>query len=188
MIGGQHQIPFSNQNRKKIQLQGYLYQAGVVPGDKLSMHLHLKNPKRSEIKRIEATLIQHRQIARTYHAETIFRLDLSDLREFSGTELQRTFDLMIPGILLSPTYTYMSQHAGQSIGISVHYELVLDVKVRGLFTDFKVHVPVVIGTVDTPTEQQPMNHQIEMPEASAPMFDYDEPPPSYESVVTDHKM
>jgi hypothetical protein len=150
------------------------------------------------IKRIEATLIQHRQVSRSCHAETIFRVDIPDIREFSGTTLQKTFDLLLPNVYLSPSYTYLTQYCTHPVGISVHYELLLDVKVRGLFTDFKINVPVIVGTEPTSTEQQQqqqhqqnqlINSTSEMPTASAPAFDYDEPPPSYESVVaTNEKM
>jgi hypothetical protein len=187
--GGQQPVAFSNQNRKKIRLQGYLIRGGVVPGEKLSIQIDLHNPKRTEIKRIEAILIQHRQVARSSHAEIIFRTDLPDLREFNAAELQRTFDLVVPSVCLSPTYTYLPQSHGPPLGISIHYELILDIKVRGLFTDFKISVPVVLGTEPTTNEQQqPMNNANEMPIASAPVFTYDDPPPSYETVVADQKM
>ncbi|CAF0790952.1 unnamed protein product [Rotaria sordida] len=188
IAGGQQQMPFSNENRKKIRLQGCLMRGGVVPGDKISIHINLQNPKRTEIKKIEASLIQHRQVAHSCHAETIFRLDLPDLRDFNDTELQRTFDLIVPAIYLSPTYTYMSQSCSVTLGVSINYELILDVKVRGLFTDFKISVPVIVGTEPISAEQQLMNNPIQIPIASAPVFEYDEPPPSYDAVVTNQKM
>ncbi|CAF3405616.1 unnamed protein product [Rotaria socialis] len=190
--GGQQQVSFSNENRKKIRLQGYLMRGGILSGETLSIHIRLDNPKRSEIKRIKATLIQHRQVARSYHAETICRLDLPDLREFNGKELQRNFDLVLPEIRMSPTYTYMSQYLNQTLGISIRYELILDVKVRGLFTDFKVSIPIIVGTEQISAEQQPfrqpINNPIEMPTASAPVFDYEELPPSYDTVVMNQKI
>jgi len=161
-----------------------------VPGDKLSIQIDLQNPKQAGIKRIEATLIQHRQVARSSHTETIFRLDLPDIREFTGRELQRTFDLIVPAVYLSPTYTYLSQISNPPIGMSIRYELILDIKVRGLFTDFKISVPVIVGTEPMTVEhqqQQQMNRPIEMPIPSAPAFEHDEPPPSYESIVTTQK-
>ncbi|UJR30428.1 hypothetical protein I4U23_017962 [Adineta vaga] len=195
--GGQQPAAFSNQNRKKIRIQGYIMRSGVVPGDKLSIQIDLQNPKRSEIKKIEATLMQHRHVARSSHTEVILRTDLPDLNEFNGTELQKTFDITIPSVYLSPTYTYLSQNHASPLGVSVHYELLLDVKVRGLFTDFKMSVPIVVGTEPVTNElqqqqqlhyQEQMNVSLEIPMASAPLYEYDEPPPSYETVVTDQKM
>ncbi len=53
--GGQQPVAFQNQNRKKIRLQGYLIRGGVVPDDKLSIHIDFQNPKQVGIKKIEAT-------------------------------------------------------------------------------------------------------------------------------------
>jgi hypothetical protein len=183
----QQSIPFSHSNRKKLHLKGCLVQGGVVPGESLSLEINLENPKRSEIKRIEAILIQHQEIAQSHHAEVIFRADLQGLCEFNGTSFHRNFQLRIPPVLLSPTYTYISQCCGPSRGVAFHYELQLEVKSRGLFTDFKVSVPVIIGTVATSDQQELMNSFAEIATASAPAYDYDEPPPSYESVVANVK-
>jgi hypothetical protein len=180
----QQPIPFSHLNRKKVELQGYLVQGGVKPGEKLSVHVDLKNPKRSEIKRIEVTLYQHRQVAQSHHAEVIFRMDLPGLQDFHETEFHQTYDLQVPAVQLAPTYTYMPQCCGPSLGIAFHYELKLEVKARGLFTDFKVNVPVIVGTESSSDQQQLTNTFVDMSTPSAPTYEYDEPPPSYESVVT----
>lgn len=158
----------------------------------------MKNPKRATIKRIEATLLQHRQIARSSHTETIFRLDLPDLKECSDVSLQKSFDLLVPANVLSPSYTYLSQNFNPPIGVNVRYELILDVKVGGLFTNFKITVPVIVGTEPMTIEQQQLQQQqlpqqhlyppLEMPIASAPVMEYDEPPPSYETVFTTEKV
>ncbi|CAF3337637.1 unnamed protein product [Rotaria socialis] len=64
--------------------------------------------------------------------------------------------------------------------------------VRGLFTDFKVSIPIIVGTEQISAEQQPfrqpINNPIEMPTASAPVFDYEELPPSYDTVVMNQKI
>lgn len=153
------------------------------------MQVDLQNPKRSEIKRIEATLYQHRNVAQTHHAEIIFRMDLPGLHEFSDTEFHQTFDLPIPAVQLAPTYTYMPQCCGRSLAIAYHYELKLEVKARGLFTDFKVNVPVVVGTDSSLTfeAQQLTNNFQDMSTPSAPSYDYEDLPPSYESIMTNAK-
>lgn len=189
--GGQQSVGFRHENRKKIHLQGYLVHGGVVPGSKLLVQMDLQNPKQAVIKRIEAILTQRRQISRCSHTETIFRTDLPELREFTASNLQRTFELMVPAVYLSPTYTYLTQSLNSQVCISVNYELTLDVKVRGLFTDFKVTVPVIVGTEPMSIEQQQqqqMNRPVEIPVPSAPVLEYDDLPPSYESIVTDQKM
>ena len=84
--GGQEPVAFQNQNRKKIVVQGYLVQGGVVSGGKLFIQIDLQNPKRVAIKRIEAILNQHRQVGESSHTQTICRLDLPDLHEFTGVD------------------------------------------------------------------------------------------------------
>jgi hypothetical protein len=189
IANAQQPVPFTHLNRKKVHLQGYLIQGGVMPGGKLSLDVHIQNPKRSEIKRIEATLIQHRQVAQNHQSEIIFRMDLPGLFEFSQTEFRRTFELDVPFTYLAPTYTYMPQCCGSSLGIGFHYELKLEVKARGLFTDFKVSIPVIVGTEQTsaPDQQQLVHNAAEMAIAGLPAYNYDEPPPSYESVVANTK-
>jgi hypothetical protein len=188
--GGEQPVAFSNKNRKKIRLEGYLIQVGVIPGGKLTIHIDIHNPKRTEIKNIEARLMQHRNIQKICYSEIIFQKDLPDLREFNATELQRTFDLVVPSVCLSPTYRYLSESHDPPIDISIHYELILDVEVRGFHTDFKVSVPVVLGTEPATNEQQQqqMNNANVMPIARAPVFTYGEPSPSYETVVAYQKM
>jgi hypothetical protein len=114
-------------------------------------------------------------------------MDLPNLLEFNGTEFHQTFDLQIPAVQLAPTYTYMPQCCGPSFAIGFHYELKLEVKARGLFTDFKVNIPVIVGTEPTSNQQQLINTFVETNTPSAPAYDYDEPPPSYESLITDIK-
>lgn len=189
--GGQLPVPFQNQNRKKLRLQGYLLRGGVVPGDVIPVQIDLQNPKRIAIRRIEATLIQHRQVGPTCHAETIFRLDLPTIRDFSGTHLEQVVELMVPEIMLSPSFTYLTPGRISPIATSVRYELTLEVKARGFFTDFKITMPVIVGTEplhngQLQEEQQQFHLPIEMPIASAPVMDYDELPPSYDSISTSY--
>ncbi|CAF1178526.1 unnamed protein product [Adineta steineri] len=184
LMNAQLPVPLSQTNRKKVHLQGRLLQTGVTPGEKLSLEINLDNPKCAEIKRIEATLIQHRQIAHSQQSEVIFRMNLPDFSEFNGTNFRRTFELHLPTEYLSPTYTYSSQCPGALFTVAFHYELKLDVKVRGLFTDFKVSVPVIVGT-ETMSDDPPLvNRFVETIMPSAPAYDYDEPPPSYDSIIT----
>lgn len=114
-------------------------------------------------------------------------MDLPNLREFSGAEYHQTFDLQIPAVQLAPTYTYMPQCCGPSLAIGFHYELKLEIKARGLFTDFKINVPVIVGTEPLSNQLELANTFVETDRPSAPVYDYDEPPPSYESVVSDVK-
>jgi len=114
-------------------------------------------------------------------------MDLPDIREFNGRDFHQTFHLPVPAVQLAPTYTYMPQCCGRSLAVGFHYELKLEVKARGLFTDFSVSVPVIVGTEPTSNQEPLVNTFFEASPPSAPAYDYDEPPPSYESVIADVK-
>ena len=175
----QQTLAFANNNRKKVHLQGSLVYPGVVPGQKFPVNISLHNPKRAEIKRVEVSLVQHRQIAQTRQSEVIFRMDLPGLTEFNDNQFFRTFELQMPLSYIAPSYHFIPNCCGRALTIAFQYELIIEVKARGLFTDFKTSVPVIVGTEPTLDQAPPM----EVPSASAPVYTYDEPPPSYESVV-----
>jgi len=189
--GGQQPVAFSNQNRKSTRLQGQILQGGLVPGGKLSIQLELYNPDRAEIKRIETVLTQHQQVAQGHHDEVIFRMDIPDLCDFNGPELRRTFELRLPSVALAPSYQFMAPCSYQMHPVIIYYELELKVKARGMFTDFEVKIPVIIGTEpasDQKPQHQQMNSSVEMPTASAPINRYEDLPPTYEAAVRNEKM
>ena len=194
--GGQQPVPFQNQNRGEIRLHGYLIRGGVVPRDKISLHIEIQNPKQGFIKRIEATLTQHRKIGPHDDTSIVFRTDVPDIRDFSAATLQKACDLPIPIAVLPPTYTHYIQSNNGPYGVAVNYTLTLDVKTQGLFSDFEVTFPVIVGTEPMLVQQQQMqqpqlpevNVPFGMPIASAPVMEYDELPPSYDSIATTEKV
>jgi hypothetical protein len=42
IANAQQPVPFTHLNRKKVHLQGYLIQGGVMPGGKLSLDVHIQ--------------------------------------------------------------------------------------------------------------------------------------------------
>ena len=115
-------------------------------------------------------------------------MDLPNLHDFNGTDFQQTVQLQVPSMNLAPTYTYTGKSYGLPLGIDFRYELKLDVNVRGLFVNFKVQVPVIVGTDSMINQQETLvNNSIEMATPSAPVFDHDELPPAYESVIENVK-
>jgi hypothetical protein len=187
LLNSQQPTMFSESNRKKLLLQGSLLHPATMPGQMFSVHVKLQNPRRCEIKRIEVRLFQHRQIAHKHQSELIFQTDLPDIIEFKDIQLERTFDLSMPAIVLAPTYMCTAPTAGLTCTVSYQYELKFDVKVRGLFTDFQTSIPILVGNEPVAQPQVLLKSQTTVPTASAPMFDYEEPPPAYESVVSGAK-
>ncbi len=174
-------------NRKNVQLDGYLLQGGIIPSEKLSIYINLQNPEQSTIKRIEAVLIQHRQVDQSHHEEIIFHEDLPDIQEFNGTKFERTVDLVIPCVHCAPSYQFTAQFNHQTHPVSIRYEFELKVKSHGLLTDFEVKLPIIIGTELAPDQQQ-TNNSAKAPTAYASALDYNETPPSYGTVVSSKTM
>lgn len=79
----------------------------------------------------------------------------------------------------------MAEFNCQTYPVIIAYELELKVKSHGLFTDFEVKVPIVIGTKPTSDEEQQQQGDNSGDEfaVNASIPDYNELPPSYESVV-----
>jgi hypothetical protein len=84
-----------------------------------------------------------------------------------------------------PTYKFMAQFNRQTYPVIIKYKLALRVKSNGMLTDFEVKMPVIIGTELTPDpeEQQQTDTFAETLVARASISDYDDPPPSYETLL-----
>jgi hypothetical protein len=179
-------IPFSDTNRKKVRLDAYLLRSSITPSEKISVHISLQNPERSSIKRIEVVLIQHQQVGHHLHKEIIFRVDVPDLHEFNETIFEETMNLAIPSPYLPPSYEFTAEFNEHKYPVIIKYELVLEVKSHGFLTDFDVKLPIIIGTERLRDQKTRKYAQMSIDSASAPYFD--EPPPSYESVVSNGDM
>jgi len=176
-------VPFSHLNRKNVRLDGYLLQGGIVCGDRLPIYINLRNPKRCIIKRIEVVLIQHHQVAHSYHEETIFRVDLPDIHDFNGTKFERTFNLTVPSLYWAPSYKFMAHFNHQNHPVIIKYALGLKVKSHGMLTGFEVKMPIIIGT-ELVSDQEQTNNSAVAAITNTSIIYYDEPPPSYEVAVS----
>lgn len=178
-------VQFSNQNRKKLQLNCVLLNNGVVAGQHLSIQIDLQNPKGCQIKRIEATFIQHRQIAGIRNQNIIFNCNLPGINKFQETVLKQNFDLTVPVSYLPPTYEYTTIDIDPFISVFVHYELLLSVKMNGIFTDFQVNIPVNVGTesIFDRSSQQQSDNPLEMSANDKFTLDQTDLPPSYEMAI-----
>ncbi|CAF0920121.1 unnamed protein product [Rotaria sordida] len=184
MSGTQKTFYSVDQNRKQLRLQCCLLRSGILPGQLLSFKIHLHNPERTKIKRIEATFIQHRETAVDRHNETIFFVNLPNLREFNELYSERNFDLLVPNTYLTPTYKFTTTSHGKPYYITVHYELKLKVICHGIFTKIEVNIPVIVGTeAISGQQQQQQNHDFTMLINTSPVFNENDLPPSYETVI-----
>ena len=166
---------FGNQNRKEISLKGTLSKIGFVPGDVLMLTLELYNPRRVRIQSVDLLLIESFQIACNSRELIVFEVTLPNIRERSDEYIQEILPVNIPSALLPPSCDF--PNGLRSVPrVHLRYFMKFTVKVQGMFTNFHVEVPVIVGTecIASPLVSSQFNEQM--------TADYD-PPPPYSSVV-----
>ncbi|CAF4328076.1 unnamed protein product [Rotaria magnacalcarata] len=177
-------ISVSRRNQKHFQLTANLQQRAILPGQAICLNVNLENPKRLAVKRIEATLIQHREITKHIHSEIIFRMDLLIREDLNETEFHQTFCLHVPHGHLLPTHHSMAKCSTLSISTNIHYELKLEAKMHAMLDDIILSIPIIIGT----TSSSELNHLeenscIELPICYLAAIEQTDIPPTYESAV-----
>ncbi|CAF0815651.1 unnamed protein product [Adineta ricciae] len=166
---------FGTQNRKEISLKGTLNKIGIVPGEVLMLTLELYNPRRVRIQCIDLLLFESFQIACNSRELIVFEVTLPNIIERSDEYIQEVLPVNIPSVLLPPSCDF--QNGLRSVPrVHLRYFMKFAVKVQGMFTNFHVDVPVIVGTecIASPLVSSQFNQQM--------IADYD-PPPPYSSVV-----
>ncbi|CAF0992543.1 unnamed protein product [Adineta steineri] len=181
MNSAQQTLHFNKQNRRQLQLEGYLLSSGIIPGQSFSLEIKFQNPERIKIKRIEIAFIQHRSTVMNNHKEVIFVADLPGFHEFDGASLQETFEFPLPRGYIAPTYFFETFWHHQPYPFVIKYELILTIKYHGFFTNFEVSVPVIVGTESNYENQ--IQEEYDDQNTNQTVDELEPPPPSYESVV-----
>ncbi|CAF1475765.1 unnamed protein product [Adineta ricciae] len=173
---------FGNHNRKDLTLKGTLNKSGFVPGESVQIKLEIANPQRLLIKNIICSIFQIFCIGPIKRESNILQSLVPNIMNSRAMQFNETFSIEIPGnITLAPSYKYQS--ASQQAAIVVNdYVVRFAVKVEGLFDNFEVNVPIILGT------DQNSGIAAGIPAAALTMNDDDDDlPPSYDSIVHDPK-
>jgi hypothetical protein len=168
---------FKNQNRKDITLKGTLNKIGYVPGELIHITLKIENPRRALIERIDVSMFQTHQIGVNSNGHTIFETTLPTILNLKDEQINETFSITFPSVRIPPSYQFQGGIQRPAV-VCIGYILKFVVKVEGIFTNFNIDVPVILGTEPIPDLNQ---QQTSNPEQLT-FTDYDLPP-SYESVV-----
>jgi hypothetical protein len=182
---------FGNQNRKDITLRGTLNKFGYVPGELIVVKLEIENPRRVLILRIDLSMLQSFQIGRNSRRFGLFETTLPRIIDLKDEQIIDTFSIIVPSIPLPPTYQF--QGGLKAIAnVRLHYFLKFTVRVEGMFTNFHIDVPIILGTEPNPDlNQQHTFNPLIVTYSSNPdqsmLIDDDDPPPPYESVVQNMK-
>ena len=179
---------FGNENRKEINLKGTINKTGYVPNESINILLEFENPQKVLIKHIDLSLFQFHQIGPNTSENTLFKITLPNILNTKDSQIRETFSILIPLRLIPPTFYF---HGGidTPTTVNIHYSLRFEVKVSGLFTNFDVNIPIIIGTEPKPDlNQQTTSSSLMFPysfDVEQSIFDDhdDDPPPTYDSVI-----
>ncbi|CAF3032169.1 unnamed protein product [Rotaria sp. Silwood2] len=181
--------------RKDITIKCILQHAALIPGQQTLLSLDIYNPNRLSIKRIDVCFIQRYEIEQCRRRLELIRLSIPQLNNIYLQHIETTCPLIIP-LAIPPSFNYKSQINRTIVHVDLHYDLKLEIKLKGLFQDFDLQVPVIIAT---DSSQHPTCHRITSSILTKKNFvklnfdndndndnDNDDiPPPPYESVYFD---
>jgi hypothetical protein len=181
---------FGNQNRKDLTLKGTLNKLGYVPGEFIVLTLDIQNPRRVLIQRIDLSMLQSFHIGRNSCGFSLFTTTLPRIGNSKDEQIRDRFSVRVPVGSLPPSYQFCGG-LQEVANVHLHYFLKFTVKVEGMFTNFHIDVPIILGTEPNPdlSQEERVDSLIvtysSNPEQS--MFIDDVPPPSYESVMQNMK-
>jgi hypothetical protein len=162
---------FRKENKKKITLKITLNKLGYVHGELIIFKLEIENPRIILIKYINLSLLQLNQIEKTAHGNTLFQTTLPNVRNLKDQQIRKIFAITIPSIAIPPSYQFQGG-IEKNISVKIYYFLRFAVKVQGIFTDFDLDIPIILGTEPNPQQS---------------IFIDDNPSPDYDFFVQDIK-
>lgn len=144
MPNSQCSVKFDTQHSDMI-IKGVLQRSGLIPGETTTFSLDIFNPLHSMIKRMDICLIQRYEIAQYRRRLEITRVQIPQLTNFDNQHIETTCPFTVP-MGISPTYYFERLDNRYDIRVRVKYDIKFEVKAKGLFTDFDLQIPVIIGT------------------------------------------
>ncbi len=134
-----------DKKRNDITIKGVIQRAGVLPGEETKLSLEIYNPIQLTIKNIDVCLIQRYEIEHCRRRLEVLRVSVPQLFDRNDEHIKTTCLFRIPkGI--QPSFNYKSKHGRSGVNVKISYDIKLEVKVKGLFSDFELQVPITIGT------------------------------------------
>jgi len=134
--------------RKDIQVKGIIQRSGLIPGEQTNLSLEIYNPNHLAIKYLDVCLIQRYEIEQCRRRLELTRLSVPQLLNTNDEYIKTTCSIPIP-MDIPPSYNYKSRINRSDVHVNIHYDIKLEVKAKGLFSDFELQVPIIIGTDST---------------------------------------
>lgn len=167
---------FAEQNRKEILLRAIINKIGLVPGEPIELTIEINNPRAMLIKSTTFSIYQTLKFDASLRRQTVLEAKLADFENINCRQIQKTFSICTDALSLPPSYEYQGG-IERPTSVQIRYFLRLAVKVGGLFTNFDIVIPLIVGT-------EPRLHSYQ---SSAAILPDDDLPPSYDSVVRNAK-
>lgn len=159
---------------KDTTIKGLLPRAGLIPGEETKLSLIVENPSRLAIKHVDLCLIQRYEIEQNRRRVELMRFTLPQIQNCAEQHMEVNSAFVIP-LGIPPSFHYVSKNTRTVVHVDLHYDLKLEIKAKGFFTDFDLQVPIIIGTQlsesASASSTRHVNENIELP------------PPAYETVV-----
>jgi len=144
-ISNSHCAVRFDKKRNDITIKGVIQRSGLLPGEEAMLSLEIYNPIRLIIKNIDVCLIQRYEIEHCRRRLEILRVSVPQLFDRNDEYIETKCLFKIPkGI--QPSFNYRSKRGRSGVNVNICYDIKLEVKVKGLFSDFELQVPITIGT------------------------------------------
>ena len=136
---------FGNQNRKDIIVKGTLNKLGYVPGEMIQGTIEIENPQEILIKQIDFSMIESYQLGANAGHVTVINCIIPEMTRRKEQQIVQTFAVMLPAVKRPPSY-HFTGGVRQAVSMKISYTLKFEIKVEGMFTDFEMIVPIIVGT------------------------------------------
>jgi hypothetical protein len=176
--------------RKDMTVRGYLLRSGFVGGEQIKFSLEIINPRCLAIRRISICLVQRYEIDNCRRRLELSRHIIPEVCDTDDKHVRAMCSLAIPqGI--PPSYQLTTTNHRSRVNIRVYYVLKIEVATRGLFTDFDLHVPIIIATdaLEGTDDTQRTNQSLPPNMIDTDQYENndDEDLPSYESIFSQER-
>ncbi|CAF1089519.1 unnamed protein product [Adineta steineri] len=179
---------FDNKNKKDVILKGTLNKSGLIPGESITGTLEIENLRKVLIKCIYVTLFQNYEIGSDSRRLKIFETTLPEIANVKNEQIREPFSITFPPHILPPSYKF-NGGVQAIVNVHIHYLIKFEVIVEGIFCDFHVDIPIILGTEPNPDpypDQQQIFNSLNTPDVpnyEQSEFKDNDPPPDYDSVV-----
>jgi hypothetical protein len=75
----------------------------------------------------------------------LLHLSVPQLFNTNNEYIEATCPIPIP-MGIPPSYSYKNRYGRSGVHVNIYYDIKLEVKAKGLFSDFELQVPIIIGT------------------------------------------